>query len=72
MVLRAVVNLAFLIAQILYAGELKGTLPEWVWAIVAFMFYFLLEDCVLFVFLGLIHAHLGKREEKERAEHSKD
>ena len=66
MVLRAAFNLAFLIVQVWYQGTLKGKMSEWFRAVVAFLFYFILEDCVLFLFLGLIHAHLRKAEGKER------
>jgi len=66
MVLRAAFNLVFLVAQVWYQGTLKERTPDWFGAVVAFLFYFILEDCVLFLFLGLIHAHLRKDEGKER------
>jgi hypothetical protein len=67
MVLRGTFNLGFLVAQFLYDGTFKYKLPEWIWAVIAFLFYFLLEDCVLLLFLGLIHAHMRKKDRKEDA-----
>lgn len=67
MVLRGTFNLGFLVAQLVQGGTFKSKSPDWVWAVIAFFFYFLLEDCVLLLFLSLIHAHMRKKDRREDA-----
>ena len=61
MIIRGGFNLIFIFALVFAPNDIKSSLPEWGWALVAFLFYFILEDCVLLIFLWLICIHLTEK-----------
>ena len=67
LLLRAVVNVGFLVAEFT-VPSLKSQAAYVVWAIIAFLFYFLLEDCVLMAFLLMVYAQMKHRVDVARGQ----